>query len=457
MVDGIMSKFVLIFNLFKMSKLASEKIFVLDTSVILHDNDVINSFEEHSVAIPITVFEELDTFKRGNSVKNFEARQFIRKIDLLSQNNSFKNWVSLGQNKGNFKIIFDRDEDCDKLLDKDIADHKILSTALLLQKEEVNCKVILVSKDINLRIKAKAMNLNAEDYETGKVKNIDELYTGRSIVENLTSDIIQKIKADDVLSDLSLIENNKLNNQFYIFKNGKQSVLAFYSGIKNQLERVKEKKAYGIKPMNAGQTFVQHAILNEDIKLVTVQGVSGTGKTLLALAYSLEQSKKFKQIIIARPIVPLGNNDIGFLPGDVDRKIAPYMEPLWDNLSFIKNQFDSSDKQYKHINKLIQNDKIVITPLAFIRGRSISDAIFIIDEAQNLTPHEAKTIITRAGENCKIIFTGDINQIDTPYLDEKSNGLSYIIDKLKGQKIFSHITLNNVERSELASIANELL
>jgi PhoH-like ATPase len=343
------------------------------------------------------------------------------------------------------------------LLDKDIADHKILSTAILLQKEEVNCKVILVSKDINLRIKAKAMNLNAEDYETGKVKNIDQLYTGRSIVENLTSDIIQKIKADDVLSDLSLIENNKLNNQFYIFKNGKQSVLAFYSGLRNQLERVKEKRAYGIKPMSAGQTFVQHAILNDDIKLVTVQGVSGTGKTLLALAYSLEQSKNFKQIIIARPIVPLGNNDIGFLPGDIDRKIGPYMEPLWDNLSFIKNQFKPSDKSYKYITKLIQEDKIVITPLAYIRGRSISDAIFIIDEAQNLTPHEAKTIITRAGDNCKIIFTGDINQIDTPYLDEKSNGLSYIIDKLKGQKLFSHITLNNVERSELASIANDLL
>lgn len=457
MVDGIMSNFVGTFNVLEMSELNAEKIFVLDTSVILHDNDVINSFDEHSVAIPITVFEELDTFKRGNSIKNFEARQFIRKIDLLSKSNSLQSWTSLGEAKGQFKIIFDRDETFDNLLDNDLADHRILSAALLLQKEEKKAKVILVSKDINLRIKAKAMDLKAEDYETGKVKNIDELYTGRSVIENLTSGLIQKIKTDGSLSDLSLIQNNKVNNQFYIFKNGKQSVLAFYSGLRNQLERVKEKRAYGIKPMSAGQTFVQHAILNDDIKLVTVQGVSGTGKTLLALAYSLEQSKNFKQIIIARPIVPLGNNDIGFLPGDIDRKIGPYMEPLWDNLSFIKNQFKPSDKSYKHITKLIQEDKIVITPLAYIRGRSISDAIFIIDEAQNLTPHEAKTIITRAGDNCKIIFTGDINQIDTPYLDEKSNGLSYIIDKLKGQKLFSHITLNNVERSELASIANDLL
>ena len=202
---------------------------------------------------------------------------------------------------------------------------------------------------------------------------------------------------------------------------------------------------------------VQHAMLNNDIKLITIQGVAGTGKTLLALAYSLEQSKKFKQIILARPIVPLSNKDIGFLPGDIDDKISPYMEPLWDNLSFIKDQFPINDKKYKYINKLINDEKILITPLAYIRGRSISNAIFIIDEAQNLTPHEVKTIITRAGENCKIIFTGDINQIDTPYLDEKSNGLSYIIDRLKGQKIFAHITLNNVERSELANIANDLL
>jgi len=198
-------------------------------------------------------------------------------------------------------------------------------------------------------------------------------------------------------------------------------------------------------------------MLNNDIKLITIQGVAGTGKTLLALAYSLEQSKKFKQIILARPIVPLSNKDIGFLPGDIDDKISPYMEPLWDNLSFIKDQFPINDKKYKYINKLINDEKILITPLAYIRGRSISNAIFIIDEAQNLTPHEVKTIITRAGENCKIIFTGDINQIDTPYLDEKSNGLSYIIDRLKGQKIFAHITLNNVERSELANIANDLL
>lgn len=442
-----------------MSKSKPNKIFVLDTSVILHDNDVINSFDEHSVAIPITVLEELDTFKRGNNVKNFEARQFIRKIDFLSKNNSLQNWISLGKDKGMFKVVFNGPDAAhlDDLLDHNLADNRILSAALTLQKEENKSKVILVTKDVNLRLKAKAMNLTAEDYETGKIKNIQELYTGKAIFENLSSDIIKQIKEKGILNDLSVIESNKVNNQFYIFKNGKLSTLAFYNGIKNRIEKVKEKEAYGIKPRSAGQSFVQHAMLNNDIKLITIQGVAGTGKTLLALAYSLEQSKKFKQIILARPIVPLSNKDIGFLPGDIDDKIGPYMEPLWDNLSFIKDQFPVNDKRYKYINKLINDEKILITPLAYIRGRSISNAIFIIDEAQNLTPHEVKTIITRAGENCKIIFTGDINQIDTPYLDEKSNGLSYIIDRLKGQEIFAHITLNNVERSELANIANDLL
>ena len=194
-----------------------------------------------------------------------------------------------------------------------------------------------------------------------------------------------------------------------------------------------------------------------EIKLVTISGVAGTGKTLLALAGSLEQRRNFKQIYLARPIVPLSNKDIGFLPGNAEEKINPYMQPLWDNLKFIKNQFSDRDKQYKQINEMIEKEKIVITPLAYIRGRSLSNIIFIVDEAQNLTPHEVKTIITRAGENSKFIFTGDIRQIDTPYLDEQSNGLSYLIDKLKGHKLHAHVTLEKGERSELANLANDLL
>ena len=223
------------------------------------------------------------------------------------------------------------------------------------------------------------------------------------------------------------------------------------------MDRVEKISAYGIVPKNAEQAFALHAILNPEIKLVTVQGVAGTGKTLLALAGAIEQRRNFKQIILARPIVPLSNKDIGFLPGDIKDKINPYMEPLFDNLKFIKNQFSEMDKKHKQIIEMQKQEKIVITPLAYIRGRSLSDIIFIVDEAQNLTPHEIKTIITRAGENTKMIFTGDVNQIDTPYLDEHSNGLSYLIDRVKGNKLYAHVSLEKGERSELANVANELL
>jgi PhoH-like ATPase len=198
-------------------------------------------------------------------------------------------------------------------------------------------------------------------------------------------------------------------------------------------------------------------LLNPDVKLVSLQGVAGTGKTLLALAGALQQKRDFKQIYLARPIVPLSNSSIGYLPGDVDSKISVYMIPLWDNLKFIQSQYKESDKEYKFIQDCVKDEKLIITPLAYIRGRSISNVFFIIDEAQNLTPHEVKTIVTRAGEGTKIVFTGDINQIDSPYLDAQSNGLSHLIDKIKNQPIYSHVTLEKGERSELANIANELL
>jgi len=197
--------------------------------------------------------------------------------------------------------------------------------------------------------------------------------------------------------------------------------------------------------------------LNPNVKLVTLQGIAGTGKTLLALAGALEQRRNFKQIYLARPIVPLSNKDIGYLPGDIKSKLNPYMEPLWDNLKFIQNQFNEKDKEYKVIADSVDNEKLMITPLAYIRGRSISNVCFIVDEAQNLTPHEVKTIITRAGENTKIIFTGDIFQIDTPYLDSQSNGLSTLIDRIKKHPLYAHVRLEKGERSELANLANELL
>ncbi|MCB0688496.1 MAG: PhoH family protein, partial [Saprospiraceae bacterium] len=259
------------------------------------------------------------------------------------------------------------------------------------------------------------------------------------------------------ISENGLLKGSKVINGYYILNNCSQSALVRYDGKNDTLERVDKKYAYGIKPKNSEQTFAMDALLNEDIRLVALQGIAGSGKTLLALAAALEQRNKYQRIILSRPIVPLSNRSIGFLPGDANDKISPYMQPLWDNLNFIKSQFGQQEKKMKIIEELQTSGYLTITALTFIRGRSLSNSMFIVDEAQNLTPHEIKTIITRAGEGTKIVFTGDINQIDTPYMDEQSNGLSYIIDKLKGNHLFAYIKLRKGERSELANLANELL
>ena len=437
-----------------------KKIFVLDTSVILHDHNVLDCFEENDIAIPITVLEELDNFKRGNDTKNYEAREFIRILDRLSNAYTLQDWIPInGEDKGKFKIILENDTneaDAVKIFGNK-NDHHILNAALSLKITAKDSKVILVSKDINLRLKAKALNITAEDFETGKIDRDSTLYTGKQLVENIESEYINKLYKQGNISDTNVIKDKMTANGFYIMKNGKSSVLSYYNPLDDCLERVEKQYVYGIKPRNAEQTFALHALLNPDIKLVTLQGVAGTGKTLLALASALEQHNLYHQIVLARPIVPLSNKDIGYLPGNADEKINPYMQPLFDNLKFIKNQFGQNEKKYRKIEEMEDEGKLNISALAFIRGRSLSNVIFIVDEAQNLTPHEVKTIITRAGENTKIIFTGDVFQIDTPYLDEQSNGLSYLIDRLKGNELFAHITLEKGERSELANLANELL
>ena len=447
-----------------MSKSRKEnKIFVLDTSVIIYEHNSILNFDEHDVGIPITVLEELDNFKKGNDTKNFEAREFIRLIDKLAKDQMLHNWNPInGKGKGRFKVVMDTGGngslDANRVFNEDKPDHRILNSALLLQKEEKGRKVILVSKDVNLRLKAKALGLYAEDYTTGKIQNISSLYTGRTIVEDVNPEYINLIYEKGYCPPADIL--GKIvpeKNHYYILKSGKKSVLAYYNPFNEMVEQVEKRSVYGVKPRNAEQAFAIHALLKPDIKLVSLQGIAGTGKTLIALAASLEQKREFKQIYLARPIVPLSNKDIGYLPGDIKSKLNPYMEPLWDNLKFIQNQYNESDKEYSKITEMITQEKLVITPLAYIRGRSLSNICFIVDEAQNLTPHEVKTIITRAGENTKIIFTGDIHQIDTPYLDAQSNGLSYLIDRLKNNELYAHMTLEKGERSELANLANHLL
>lgn len=439
-----------------------KKIFVLDTSVIIYDHTAAKSFKEHDVVIPITVLEELDNFKKGNDTKNFAAREFTRYIDKISLGHTLQDWINInGKGHGMIKIEMHQDSkiDAEKVFGEKKADHRILNTALYVSEKYPNRKVIMVTKDINLRIKAKSLNLTAEDYETGKIKDVNEqLYTGKSEIQKVPAELINEIYEKGFCEPTALLKKQKpTSNHFYILKNGSKSVLASYSPAKDILERVKKVSAFGINPRNAEQAFALDAIMNPDIKLVSIQGVAGTGKTLLSLAGALEQRRTFHQIYLARPIVPLSNKDIGYLPGDIKSKLNPYMEPLWDNLKYIKNQFNEKDKEYKQITEMVEHEKLVVCPLAYIRGRSLSDVFFIVDEAQNLTPHEVKTIISRAGQNTKIIFTGDIHQIDTPYLDAQSNGLSYLIDKLKNQSLYAHITLEKGERSELANLANEFL
>jgi len=438
-----------------------KKIFVLDTSVILYDADAIMHFDEHDVGIPITVLEELDNFKKGNDIKNFEAREFIRLLDNLSKDHTLQKWIPLnGRSKGKFKVLMTASSkvDAEKIFDEEKADHKILNAALKLKEEEKSRKVILVTKDINLRLKAKSLNLTAEDYETGKIKNVSTLHSGKMVVEHVDTEIINGLYDKGHCTPTSILKNgHPICNDYFILKSPKNSVLAYYNPVEKCIQKVEKKPVYGIKPRNAEQTFAIHAILNQEVRLVTLQGVAGTGKTLLALAGALEKRRNYKQIYLARPIVPLSNKDIGYLPGDIKSKLNPYMEPLWDNLKFIQNQFGDNDKEATRLTEMVTNEKLVITPLAYIRGRSLSNIFFIVDEAQNLTPHEVKTIITRAGEGTKVLFTGDIHQIDTPYLDSQSNGLSYLIDRIKDHPLYAHVTLEKGERSELANLANELL
>jgi len=438
-----------------------KKIFVLDTNVILHDSSCIYQFQEHDVVVPITVIEELDQFKKGNETLNYHAREFVRSLDSLSGDKLFNGGVKIGPNRGRISIKLEQqfhekvafNYACNK------PDHHILNTTYHLAVDNSSRHVILVTKDVNLRMKAKSIGLMAQDYTTDHVKDISTLYAGRRIEENITEESIDRMYAEPCQIEVAELPLAKplLPNEYLIMRNEKKSALATFDPFARSIRRVDKLAAYGITPRNAEQTFALNALMNPDIQLVTVSGKAGTGKTLLALAAALEKRKFYRQIYIARPIVPLSNKDMGFLPGDIQAKLDPYIQPLFDNLGVIQNQFHETDASHRRIKELLDEGKLVIAPLSYIRGRSLVKIYFIVDEAQNLTPHEVKTIITRAGEGTKVVLTGDVFQIDHPYLDSYSNGLSYLIDKMQGQKIYAHINLEKGERSELAELASNLL
>ena len=443
--------------------MGAKKNFVLDTNVILHDYKCIENFQENDIYLPIVVLEELDKFKKGSDQINYNAREFVRELDTLTSNDLFLKGASLGPGKGTLHVVTG-DKYQEKIYQsfpEKTADHRILSCTLSVAESEKDRKVktILVTKDVNLRMKARSLGIEVEDYITDKVINVDIFKRAQDIYENIDPDLIDKMYAspDGIDADLFDIKSKLEPNECFILKSVRNSVLARYNPFTNKFKKVEKASNYGIQPRNAEQSFAFEVLNDPDVKLIGLTGKAGTGKTLLALASALKQANVYKQILLARPIVALANKDLGFLPGDEKQKVAPYMQPLFDNLNVIKGQFAPGGSDARKIDDLQKNGKLVIEALAFIRGRSLSETFCIIDEAQNLTPHEIKTIITRAGEGTKMVFTGDIQQIDSPYLDAQSNGLAYMVDKMKGQELFAHINLIKGERSQLSELASDLL
>ena len=436
------------------------KLFVIDTNVVLHDSTCIHQFEENDIVVPISVLEELDHFKRGNEQLHFNAREFLRQLDELSNQKSTDDSDLQDQKQGKVRVVVNHNwhPDVEAAFQEDCPDHRILNCAYKLSNNNSERETILISKDTNMRLKARSLGITAEDYTTDKIVDLDSVYTGSRLVEDAPGAAIEMlINTGQIdLPAFPSITKPKANENF-IIRNGTKSALATYNAIEDKILRVEKMPAYGILPRNAEQSFALHMVTDNKVQLVTLSGKAGTGKTLIALAGALKCGSDYRKIYLARPIVPLSNRDLGFLPGDIQSKMDPYMQPLFDNLSVIRHQFRAKDKRVKKINQMLEDEKLLITPLAYIRGRSLQRSFFIVDEAQNLTPHEVKTIITRAGDGTKIVFTGDIQQIDHPYLDKRSNGLTYLISRMKDQDMYAHITLEKGERSQLADLASELL
>lgn len=438
------------------------KIFVLDTNVLLHDHDSFKHFQENDLVIPIVVLEELDKFKKGNNQINFNAREFARELDKILGDRLLSGWIPIGPDKGKLKVELGHPypDDMTASFVEDTPDHRILNTTLYIKNTYPDRKVTLVSKDVNLRIKAKALGVHAADYLSDKVQEEHIESFGKGVVT--LNRIQDKIMAGLYQTPQGVpVRGTRFKsahaNQYFILKNSKGTALARYNASTRCLLPVERRHAYGIEPRNNEQILALDALLDPSISLVSLTGIAGTGKTLLALAAALEQEDRFKQILLSRPVIPLQNQEMGFLPGNVQEKLAPYMLPLMDNLKVIKNRFKDTSRENIRLEEMQRSEKLLISPLAYIRGRSLNQVFFIIDEAQNLTPHEVKTIITRAGEGSKLVFTGDIQQIDSPYLDMHSNGLTTLTDKMIGQDLFAHVNLVKGERSRLAELAGKIL
>ena len=451
----------------------AKKNYVLDTNVILHDYKCVKNFQDNNVYIPITVLEEVDKFKKGYEQINFNARAFTRTLNEIiggaeTDSSAKENGVKIEENgvlinaDGGKVFILTSGQHHNKVSEvfkEDLNDHRILSAALTLS-EHSDLPTVLVTKDFNLRIKALSLGLKAEDYTTDKVD-----------VEDISTSDFSEVEVDDPavvdslysagneglpVSELSL-PSAPIPNQTFILKSPQSSVLVRTLSTGESVRRIEKRTFMGITPRNAEQTMAFDLLADQSLSLIGMTGTAGTGKTLLALAAALAQEEDYQQILLARPIVSLANKDLGFLPGDYKQKIMPYMQPLFDNLNVIKAQFGENSSQVRKLKDMLSSEKLVIEALAYIRGRSLSNVICIIDEAQNLTPQEIKTVITRAGDNTRMIFTGDVHQIDSPYLDSRSNGLAYMIERMRGEDFFGHVNLVQGERSHLSDMAAKKL
>ena len=433
---------------------------ILDTNVILFDALAIRKFKDADIHIPISVIEEIDRFKRDLGENGRNARQFSRFVDLMRAKGPLSKGVQLDNSASVVYVNTDSDASMPKELDTQKADNRILATALALQKQYPHTSVELVTKDINLRIKADVFGVNAKDYEPEKV-DIDEMYTGH-IELDVDPGVINSFYENKILIKAEHEELASLMTNQYVIMRDKSN--AGHSAI----GRVSEKDGgivpligstesiWGIHPRNVEQTFAMDCLLNDEILFVSLVGKAGTGKTLMALAaglYKTLDEGRFQRLLVSRPIFPMGR-DLGYLPGDVEQKLNPWMQPIFDNVEFLMG---ADKKAAGRAQELINQGMLNIEPLTYIRGRSIPNQYLIVDEAQNLTPHEIKTIVTRAGQGTKVVLTGDAYQIDNPYVDSATSGLTYSVERFKGQRISAHVTLNKGERSELAELAANIL
>lgn len=432
------------------------KTFVLDTNIPLSDPTCLTGFKEHNVCIPIIVLEELDNFKKGNEAVNVNAREFGRILKQLTGDELFNGGLSLGKSLGKLTIALgvDYPKEMEQSFSEDTPDHRIL--AIALTKKQQGEIVVLVTNDLNLQMKARALGVLSESYRNDSVKDMTKIYESISEVV-LTGKEWEEIYSKNPKEQYPIpprFRDYPVNQLFVLKSEGKILVRKGESGL---IPLRKNEKVFGIQAKNHEQEFAFDALLDPEISLVALTGKAGTGKTLLALAAALKQKEQFEEILVARPAVEMSDKTLGFLPGDKDEKIDPYMMPIYDNLAVVREAGKPKQRTNEPIREWARANNIQVLVLNYIRGRSLAGRFIIIDEAQNLTPHEVKTIITRAGEGTKIVIIGDVSQIDSPYQNERSNGLSYLIDKWLGQPEFVHVHLTQGERSPLADKAGRIM